>query len=112
MGEGGLDPALREALESALDDCRQALADYQAGLLDDVDLQRVLFRAGLVHGADEAWLLDLSAGQWWRYDGLALGAAPSPLTSAGVARLRQVIDGLARDLGVPGRGEIQGGTRR
>jgi hypothetical protein len=93
------DPALVAALEGALGACRQALADYQAGLLDDDEVRRVLYEAGLVHREGEAWLLDLHAGQWWRYDGLALDAPErSPLSGPAVARLRHVIDDLSREL--------------
>ncbi len=98
-GSSDIDTDLRQALESALAGCRQALADYQAGLLGDDDVRRSLFHHGLVHHGEEAWLLDLQGEQWWRYDGLGLGAARSPLTNAGVARLRHSIDVLTRELG-------------
>jgi hypothetical protein len=88
-------PDLHEALESALDACRHALADYRAGLLDEAELRRALFRWGLVQWPDSAWLLDLQAGRWWRYDGLALNSANgSELDDPAVPRLRAVIDEL------------------
>jgi hypothetical protein len=93
------DIELRTALEAALVTCREALGDYQAGLLGDDEVRHILFDAGLVRREREAWLLDLHAQQWWRYDGLAMGAAPAPLTSGGVARLRESIDTLVRELG-------------
>ena len=98
-GSGEIDVELRKALEAALAGCRQALTDYQAGLLGDDDVRRTLFQHGLVRHGGEAWLLDLQGEQWWRYDGLGLGAARAPLTSAGVARLRHSIDTLTRELG-------------
>ena len=88
------DPRLEGALGSALESCRQALADYRAGLLDEVELRRALFGAGLVHGQDEAWLLDLRAGRWWHYDGVSVAAGDGP-PGQGVGRLHAVIDELA-----------------
>ena len=93
-----IDSSLRETLEAALERCRGTLADYQAGVLDDDEVRRALFHAGLVVWHDEAWLLDLQVGRWFRYDGLAVGAATAPLSSAGVARIRLAIDDLAREL--------------
>lgn len=92
------DPALRAALASALDACRRGLVDYQAGLLDDAELRQVLVHAGLVHRGDEAWLLDLEAGRWRKYDGLAVGASGPPLSSVGVGRMQLAIDRLASEL--------------
>ena len=88
-------PDLHEVLESALDACRNALADYRAGLIDDVELRRALFRWGLVQWPDSAWLLDLQAGRWCRYDGVELDGDALPLSSDGVARLRDVVDELS-----------------
>ena len=50
--------------------CRQALVDYQAGLLNEEQLRRALFQAGMVLGDDEAWLLDVDGGAWSHYDGI------------------------------------------
>ena len=100
------DPALQGALSTALGSCRQALGDYQAGLLDDAQLRQALFRAGVVPRPEELWLLDLQGAQWWRYDGLGLGARRVPMTGAGAARLRQVVDTLARELAAPVGGEL------
>ena len=99
------DADLHRALEAALVACREALADYQAGLFADDEVRRILFRHGIVLRDGEAWLLDLQRNQWWRYDGLAVTAVPAPLTSAGVARLRHSIDTLARELGTTGAGD-------
>lgn len=86
---------LRETLDSALDACRTALADYRAGILDEVELRHALFSRGLVQWPDSAWLLDLKRGRWWRYDGVALGEATcaEPRDPA-MASLRAVIDEL------------------
>jgi len=86
-----------EALDAAVELCRQAMADYRAGLLDENELRSLLFRAGLVQCPDHAWLLDLHAGRWWRYDGVAIVNDGVPVTSAGVARLRDVVEELAGD---------------
>ena len=83
-----------KALESALERCRRALADYRAGLLDEHELRHALFRDGLVQGPDEAWLLDLRAGRWWHYDGVVVGAAAEAVASPGVAPLQTVVDEL------------------
>ena len=98
MGDVQDDPALQAALESALDACRRGLADYQAGLLNDAELRQVLVHAGLVHRGGEAWLLDLEAGRWRTYDGLALGSTGPTLSSAGVRRMQRAIDRLVREL--------------
>ena len=94
-----VDEDLHRALEAALAACREALADYQAGVLGDEDVRRILFRHGMVQRDGEAWLLDLQRNQWWRYDGLAMSTARSPLNRTGVAHLRRSLDALARELG-------------
>lgn len=73
------------------------MADYRAGLIDEDELRGQLFRVGLVHWPNQAWLLDLHAGRWWRYDGVGLVGDGVPVTSSGVARLRDVVDELAGD---------------
>jgi hypothetical protein len=94
---------LRARLETALRDCRNALGEYQSGLVDDVELRRALKHHGMVEHGDEVWLLDLSAGHWCRYDGLSVDPVPSPLDAVQLSRLRGVIDRLADEL-VPGAG--------
>jgi hypothetical protein len=86
---------LHEALNSAVERCRDALADYRAGLLDDLELRRVLVGAGLVQRPSEVWLLDLEADRWWRYDGIVVGAQSKAATNEAVGRFRQVIDDLS-----------------
>jgi hypothetical protein len=93
-----VDPSVRDALELALEQCRRSLAEYQAGVVDDDELRRALFHSGLVVPDDEAWLLDLSAGQWFRYDGLALHRPTAGLGRTAVTRIRLALDDLARDL--------------
>lgn len=65
---------LAERLDRALDECDEAICSYQAGLLDDEELRRELFRAGTVIHDDEAWLLDLARVRWQQWDGLRLQA--------------------------------------
>jgi hypothetical protein len=89
------DASLDEALESAVELCRRAMADYRAGLIDEHELRCLVFRAGLVQWPDQAWLLDLRAGRWWRYDGVGMSSCVVPVTSAGVVRLRDVVDELS-----------------
>lgn len=90
-----------------METCRDALADYRAGLVDDHELRRALMAAGLVRRPGELWLLDLDADRWWRYDGVTLGMQSESATSQAVARLRNVINGLSgdADASVQGRGE-------
>jgi len=56
-----------EALENAVLVCETALADYQAGLLDDAELRRTLERAGMVHTDAGSWFLDIESRHWRRY---------------------------------------------
>ena len=99
VGTGGahIDQDLDEALDAAVEVCRDALADYRAGILDDDGLRRVLVGAGVVNGPNELWLLDLDADRWWRYDGVALAALDTSATKGAVARLQDVIHELRRD---------------
>ena len=57
--------------ERAVAGCQQALVDYQTGLLDEEQLRRALYRAGIVLGDGEAWLLDVAGGVWRHYDGIS-----------------------------------------
>ena len=88
---------LDEVLDSAIAACCEAMADYRAGLLVEDELRDVLFHAGLVQHGGEAWLLDLQARRWWKYDGLGLGPDAVPLTDAGVVRLRDVVVELTNE---------------
>lgn len=92
---GRFDPDVQQTLDSAEELCRRALADYRAGLLDEDELRVQLFRHGLVQWPDVAWLLDMGAGRWWRYDGVGIGPEAVAGDGPGVARLRSVIDELA-----------------
>ena len=67
----GPDPLVR-----ALDECDEAICAYQAGLLDDEELRRALFRAGTVVDGDEAWLLDLTGARWQQWDGVRFQPIP------------------------------------
>ena len=51
------DSSLQLALSRAVATCRERLADYRAGILDEGELRFALSRAGLVVRGDEAWLL-------------------------------------------------------
>lgn len=67
--------------------CRQALVDYQAGLLNEEQLRKALFHAGMVLGDNEAWLLDVAGGAWSRYDGIGTERFPAdPSDDGAVAR--------------------------
>jgi hypothetical protein len=69
-----------DAMARAVEACRQALVDYQTGLLDEEQLRHALFRDGIVIGAGEAWLLDVASGRWSRYEGI--DAEPLPRDDA------------------------------
>ena len=99
------DADLDEALESAAELCRRALADYRSGVIDEAELRCLLYRTGLVQWPDQAWLLDLETGRWWRYDGVVLRDGGEPARTP-VARLRDVVDELTDgmvDIKVGGR---------
>ena len=101
-------PDLRVALGSALDQCREAVADYRAGLLDDDEVRHALFHAGLVHWHHEVWLLDLRGERWWRYDGVGLGAGCEAWMGPGAVRLRHAVDDLAAGHGIASQESLEG----
>jgi len=53
-----------ESLDRAAVACQDVLADYQAGLVTDRELQAALNRTGVVVGETEIWLLDVDLGRW------------------------------------------------
>jgi hypothetical protein len=86
------------ALARAVLACDSALLDYQAGLLDDGQLRRILFHSGIVLDDGGAWLLDVERGAWCRYDGIAAGDhADRPLDGATIRRWRAGLRRLATD---------------
>jgi hypothetical protein len=99
MGDG---PARADAhpaqLRAAVDACREVLADYEAGLLTDVEARRALFRVGLVRGNGEAWCLDLERGAWQRYDGISLRDTSFRVSSSNLARWRGSLDAVGAEL--------------
>jgi hypothetical protein len=104
-----LAPEVRASLESAVAHCRAALADYRAGVLDEAELRDALYHGGLVARGGEAWMLDVQAGCWWRFDGVGVDQFPSARVASGFARLRSVIDELAAARA--DRNVAQGGPR-
>lgn len=98
------DPALRAQLTDALRTCRDAVVEYQGGLLDDAQLARSLYEHGLVVGEDEAWILDLRAGRWSRFDGLGVDASSGEMDAPNLVGMRRAIDRLLDDLN-PGGNE-------
>jgi hypothetical protein len=85
-------------LRAAVDACREVLADYEAGLLSDVETRQALFRAGLVQGSDEAWCLDLELGAWQRYDGISLRNTMFRVSSSSLSRWRSSLDQVGVEL--------------
>ncbi len=99
----GGEAAPADQLAAAIEACRTALADYEAGLLTDTELRHCLYRAGLVFGADEAWLLDLERGSWQRYDGVSLTEPTFRVRSAQLERWRETLDRVRAEANVSGR---------
>jgi hypothetical protein len=90
-----------DAMERAVAACHQALVDYQTGLLDEEQLRRALFHDGIILGDSEAWLLDIAAGGWSRYDGIGTERFPLDSDEGGItprsfdaATLRRWQEGL------------------
>jgi hypothetical protein len=79
-------PQQIDVLERAVAACRQALVDYQSGLLDEEQLRRSLYRDGMVFGDGEAWLLDVAGGRWSRYDGISTERIPTHLSGGGATQ--------------------------
>jgi hypothetical protein len=52
------------AFEDAVTASQQALAEYQAGLLDGDELRHVLDRVAVVVDGDRVWRLDVDRGRW------------------------------------------------
>ena len=101
MAFAGEGPERSTELAAAVEACRAAIADYEAGLLSDEELRHGLFSAGLVHGDGVAWLLDLERGSWQRYDGVSLTEPMFQVRSAHVQKWRDSLDRL-RDAGTGG----------
>jgi hypothetical protein len=70
--------ALFDQMQRAIDTYRRLLADYEAGAIEERDLRRQIFRAGLIVQDGDAWLLDFAAGRWVHYDGLRVRAFTAP----------------------------------
>ena len=96
MGSAG-DVERSSELAAAVDACRAALADYEAGLLSDDELRQELFRAGVVHRDGEVWLLDLERGTWQRYDGVSLTEPFFQVRPTQVTRWRDALDRIRDD---------------
>jgi hypothetical protein len=88
------------ALERAVLVCEAALADYQAGLLDDAELRRTLERAGTVQTDAGAWFLDIESGSWQRYLPVP---ADLPFDARTVRRWRAGLRQLTRPASSPSR---------
>lgn len=61
------DAALRALLDAALVQCRESIADYRAGIIDEDELRHLLRRDGIVRRAGETWHLDLEDEHWHRW---------------------------------------------
>ena len=101
-------PSLPDAALRTVD---RAIVDYEAGLLSDDELRRILVRAGVVVDAEVVWLLDLERGGWWCYDGIAVqpaeSAPRSTLDGPALTRLR----GVLRSMSVGAETPLDGGGR-
>ena len=76
---GADDRDLARALADAASAYHGAIADYEAGVIDEPALQAALFRAGMVVDLHDAWLLDAPGQCWWRYDGVRLASTDRPV---------------------------------
>ena len=79
------------ALAGALEQCRVALADYEAGLTSDSDLCDRLVDVGVVRHGHDVYLLDLEAGAWLRYDGVTVRGPDLLVRRADLSRWRRVL---------------------
>ena len=75
-------PELVATLRTAADACGQALDAFIAEQIDQQELVRRLFAAGVVQAEGEIWFLDLERGCWCRYDGISVAFAETSEGSA------------------------------
>jgi len=59
-------------LDAALKQYERVINDAAADGVDDQELRRRAFEAGMVVSEREAWFLDLANGRWCRYDGFTV----------------------------------------
>ncbi|MEX2237083.1 MAG: zinc ribbon domain-containing protein [Dehalococcoidia bacterium] len=67
-----IDRAMAPDMARANVEAQLVLEELRDGKISGEVAQERLYRAGLVKGDKEAWLLDLKAGTWVRYDGYEL----------------------------------------
>jgi hypothetical protein len=92
-------PTRADLFRGALDQCRAAVADYQAGLLDDAGLICALDAAGSVRIGNTVWVADLVVSRWCNDPGrLVASAPPNGFSRADLDRLRASIDHLSRSV--------------
>ena len=69
--EGSPGPDPRLAVE-AIRRYRDALVEYEAGLLADAELRRALIEAATVDEAHGRWILSVDEGRWFHFDGVRI----------------------------------------
>ena len=67
---------LKPKLEQAAAAAHAALEEAEGGQLEDEELRKKLFKAGLVVHEHVAWMLDVENGRWAAYDGLEVRLSP------------------------------------
>ena len=61
-----------DRLDAALKEYAKVIDDAAANGVDEQELRRRAFEAGMVVSDGEAWFLDLANGRWCRYDGFTV----------------------------------------
>lgn len=83
---------LAPALTAALDACRTALTDHEAGFSTDDELRANLVERGMVRHGGEVYLLDLDEGVWHCYDGVTVRGPGAHIQRRDVTRWRLMLD--------------------
>jgi hypothetical protein len=81
----GFDNAVFAVLEAASRVYAKLVEDLAAGRMDPETFRRQAFKTGLVVRDDDAWILELPTGRWWRYDGIELTTIELPDEEATMA---------------------------
>jgi hypothetical protein len=78
LSRDGFDSEVFAVLEAASREYGKLLEDFTAGRMEAATFQRQAFKVGLVVRDNDAWVLELPTGRWWRYDGMQLTTIELP----------------------------------